>query len=83
MGMIDTGGNSRTIYDRVEYALSWMDKVITGQEYRNVLTQSLGPSGHSRTWIGLFECQLISFFVTHHHLPTCYKYHDLYFIELD
>ena len=35
--MIDTGGNYRTIYDRVEYALSWMDQVITGQEFRIVL----------------------------------------------
>ena len=81
--MIDTGGNYRTIYDRVEYALSWMDQVITGQDFRNVLTQSLGSSGYSRIRIGLFECQLISFIVTHHHLPRCHKYNDLYLIDLD
>ena len=43
MGMVDTGSyssSSRTIYDRVEYALSWMDRVITGQEFRNVLSKS-------------------------------------------
>ena len=38
MGMIDTGGTYRTIYDRVEYALPWMDRVITGKEFRNVST---------------------------------------------
>ena len=40
MGMVDTDSypsSSRTIFDRVEYALSWMDRVITGQEFRNVL----------------------------------------------
>ena len=37
MGMIDMWENdSRVMYDRVEYALSWMDKVITGKEFRNV-----------------------------------------------
>ena len=43
MGMVDTGSypsSTNTIYDRVEYALSWMDRVITGQEFRNVLSKS-------------------------------------------
>ena len=41
MGMVDTGTRtSRLIYDRVEYALNWMDRVITGEEFRNVLTKS-------------------------------------------
>ena len=43
MGIVDTGSypsSSRAIYDRVEYALSWMDRVITGQEFRNVLSKS-------------------------------------------
>ena len=44
MGMVDTGGTSRIIYDRVEYALTWMDRVITGKEFRNVSTKRLGPS---------------------------------------
>ena len=39
MGMVDTGGTSRIIYDRVEYALTWMDRVITGEEFRNVSTK--------------------------------------------
>ena len=37
MGMVDTGGTYETVYDRVEYALSWMDSVITGEEFRIVL----------------------------------------------
>ena len=44
MGMVDTGSypiSTYTIYDRVEYALSWMDRVITGQEFRNVLVSHL------------------------------------------
>ena len=43
MGMVDTGSypiSTYTIYDRVEYALSWMDRVITGQEFRIVLSKS-------------------------------------------
>ena len=39
--MVDTGAReSMIIYDRVEYALNWMDRVITGEEFRNVLTKS-------------------------------------------
>ena len=41
MGMVDTGGTSRIIYDRVEYALTWMDRVITGEEFRNVSTKPM------------------------------------------
>ena len=41
MGMFDTGVTSRTIYDRVEYALTWMDRVITGEEFRNVSTKPM------------------------------------------
>ena len=39
MGMIDTSGFYQAVYDRVEYALSWMDRVITGEEFRIVLTK--------------------------------------------
>ena len=39
--MVDTGGTSRIIYDRVEYALTWMDRVITGEEFRNVSTKPM------------------------------------------
>ena len=39
MGMVDTGARaSMIIYDRVEYALNWMDLVITGEQFRHVLT---------------------------------------------
>ena len=41
MGMVDTGGTSRIVYDRVEYALTWMDRVITGEEFRNVSTKPM------------------------------------------
>ena len=42
MGMVDTGARaSMIIYDRVEYALNWMDLVITGEQFRNVLTYSV------------------------------------------
>ena len=42
MGMVDTGSmTSRLIYDRIEYALTWMDRVITGQEFRNVSNRVL------------------------------------------
>ena len=36
MGMFDTANYYETAYDRVEYALTWMDRVITGKEFRNV-----------------------------------------------
>ena len=43
MGMVDTGARaSMIIYDRVEYALNWMDLVITGEQFRNVLIKSEG-----------------------------------------
>lgn len=56
MGMIDTGNTaSRTIYDRVEYALNWMDRVITGGEFRNVLTlnSKIGNFNHdmAESWL--------------------------------